>query len=923
MRTMSLRWKLLLPLLIAAGLLALSMEHFWLQRSLRHIETTQMESMRRHLDSMAEGLVPLVMGQQLDIINENLDALLKKNPDWISVTLTDMHGRQFYPLLLPDAIRLPSSPGDSRIIEIHLSQGDRPLAKLVAEYDIGPYMEEERRLYREIGIMLLAILTGTMMSIWIVIEYVVYRPLRRLSVAAGELARQNYLAPLPEAGSDELGALILSFGAMRENLRTFHAELNEEIVKRQSLAEELAQHRDHLEDLIRIRTTELAEAKRMAEAANRAKSSFLANMSHEIRTPMNAIVGLTHLMRRDAVLPRQLDQLDKIDGAAQHLLGVINDILDFSRIEAGKLTLEEADIDIDGVFRSINVLIGDKAAGKNIEVVTRIDPALPMLIRGDRMRLGQILLNFANNAVKFTDRGCVTLRARHREISDPQRIGIRFEVSDTGIGLTEEQCGRIFQAFEQADASTTRSYGGTGLGLAISRQLAELMGGKIGVNSIPGQGSTFWFEASFATARESSAALPASRSIDRNLEILVVDDLAEAREAICDMLQALQVRTNAAESGSAALAAIVSAENAGSPFDLVFLDWKMPGLDGIETARRIQGLRLAHPPVVVLITAYGRNQPEVDLQECGIALALDKPMTPSSLHDALVEVLTGRRTKPVGSSKSPDLGRLKGRHILLAEDNPINQEVALDVLRDAGLVVDLAADGIQAVDLVRNHAYDLVLMDVQMPRMDGIAATKEIRRLPGGEVLPILAMTANAFAEDRRACLDAGMVDHVSKPVNPDDLLMAIQRWLPEQPVTPIGDSTFPNPTPLAEDIEQRLREGLAAIDGLDASAGLHLLRNKLPTYCRLLGLFAKNHAGDASDLRELVTRDQLKEAEHVAHALKSAAGSLGATEIHDLAVAIEATLRRSAINELESPLATLEAKLPLLIRALSAALPS
>ena len=419
---------------------------------------------------------------------------------------------------------------------------------------------------------------------------------------------------------------------------------------RQHRAEaELTRYKDRLEETVRERTSQLMLARDAAEAASKAKSSFLSNMSHEIRTPMNAIVGIAHLMRREASLPRQFEQIDKISAAAQHLLGIINDILDLSRIEAGKLELEEGDIELAGVFRGIQTLIGDKADEKGLDVFTHIDTALPAAIRGDRMRLEQILLNFANNAVKFTERGSVSLRAQGLSPADAGAGGvrIRFEVSDTGIGMTAEQCARLFKPFEQADVSTTRHYGGTGLGLAISRQLAELMGGRVGVESVPGQGSTFWLDATFAPVARKAASLPAAREISSTL----------------------------------------------------------------------------------------------------------------------------------------DLTPLKGRRILLAEDNPINQEVALYLLGDAGLEVDLAQDGLEAVELARRNEYDLVLMDMQMPRVDGLAAATQILNLPGRENLRILAMTANAFDGDRRACLAAGMVDHVAKPVNPCDLYAALLRWLPERAV--------------------------------------------------------------------------------------------------------------------------------------------
>ncbi|MDE2586232.1 MAG: response regulator, partial [Betaproteobacteria bacterium] len=566
--------------------------------------------------------------------------------------------------------------------------------------------------------------------------------------------------------------------------------------------------------------------------------------------------------------------------AAQHLLGIINDILDFSKIEAGKLALEATDFSLEEVFSGLHTLVCDKAEAKGLEIITRIDPALPRFLHGDRLRLGQILLNFANNAVKFTESGTVILRARL--VGQGQDcVNLRFEVCDTGIGLNAEQQANLFRPFQQADASVTRKFGGTGLGLAICKRLADLMGGRVGVDSTAGVGSTFWFEAAFALGKALEAA-PAPRSLARELEVLVVDDVEEARETLADMLRTVDARVALADSGEAALQAVDLAAANGHPFDLVLLDWKMPGMDGIEVAAEIRRRYPEPPPSLVMVTAYGRECPTEALDKAGIAAAIAKPVTASALLDTIIQSVTGQRVvAPPSKGAITDLSPLKGRRVLLAEDNPVNQEVALELLRDVGLIVGLAEDGQMAVDLVRQGYYDLVLMDIHMPRMDGITATKEIRRLPGRQSLPILAMTANAFSEDRQACLDAGMNDHIAKPVNPDVLYATILRWLPAQatPTAPAplggaadGGEVAREAAPEAGGVveaEATLRARLAAVDGLDMAAGLKVVRDKLPSYLRILALFVEKHAGDGERLRELLAQAQWPEAQLAAHSLK------------------------------------------------------
>jgi two-component system sensor histidine kinase/response regulator len=515
-------------------------------------------------------------------------------------------------------------------------------------------------------------------------------------------------------------------------------------------------------------------AKEAAEESSRAKSTFLANMSHEIRTPLNAIFGLTRMLGRSLTDPGHLDKLKKIGGAADHLLLVIGDILDVSKIEAGKMLLEPTCFDLETAVMETCAMVSERVQDRGLELLIDLDPGLGE-VYGDVGRLKQALLNYLSNAVKFTERGTIVLRARSIESSNSERL-VRFAVEDTGIGVTAEQMARLFQAFEQADNSTTRQFGGTGLGLAITRRLAELMGGCAGAESTPGVGSTFWMTARLGT-RESTGdtSLLLSRLAGRRA--LVVDDTRLTRMVHGQLLHQAGLETVEADTGETALSLIVAAEKNGKPFDLIVMDLHMPSLNGFETLNRVMAASLARKPVAVLITATDGPELLAEARKAGFSEVLIKPVS-FGLICRLLErrLLAGNLADDLVACAEPMSAvcstrpNLAHKRILLVEDEPINQEVALMLLEESDLrQVDIAANGKAAVEMFTSGSYDLILMDMQMPLMDGLTATREIRALPGGLRVPIVAMTANVFPTERNACLAAGMNAFLGKPIDPDD----------------------------------------------------------------------------------------------------------------------------------------------------------
>ncbi len=834
---------------------------------------------QKHLQTLAVALVSPLLKRQYAALYELLDNQLNNNKNWKYLSLTTQDGLNIYPLGTEEF-----KPAiDEIVIEMDIVFLDEKLAHLALTASIK---DELNSMHRQVYISSLIILVFLCLLLFFLlcqIERLIIEPVYSLNKAFIALTEQNYDYPLPKIKRDEIGLLIKGFRVMREKLKQDQEEQRK-----------LYQTEKQLSQTIRLTMQELETAHQEAIHANRAKSEFLANMSHEIRTPLNAVTGMSYLLRQTPLNQKQLEYINTIHHSMVHVTNIINDLLDFSKIEAQRLELESVSFDLDKVMDTVADFVMLDAEQKGLELIFDIPINTPRSLVGDETRLGQILTNLVGNAVKFCQQGEIVVSISSRPLP-LHKVILSFTVKDTGIGITQEELKQIFAAFKQADTSTTRKFGGTGLGLAICQHLVHAMDGEISVKSQVGIGSEFSFYVKLGLQpQEKYKSFTIPQDLNQ-LNVLLVDDNTTCRTVTGHILSELSFSHTDACSGEQAIEIIKqnNQDSQAKPFDLILMDWKMPGMDGLETTQFIkQSLALDYTPIVIILTAHDKNQILSLAHQVGVQDCLPKPINASQLYDCIMQALDKQVPKAHwrGQLESTDQYYKingQGKRILLVEDQVTNRQIAKEILTHNGFHVEAVENGQQAVDLVRRDstAYDAVLMDIQMPDIDGYEATRLIRKIVDKEHLPIIALTAHAIEEERRKCLLSGMNSHISKPIDVNQLLSELCRCLA---INCIQESPS----------ELQQTELPDSLPGINIKQGVQRLLGNTSLYCQLLSGFSGQQVKQIAEIRQAIDQKKFTEAEKLLHTLSGSAGNLSMPDLRRAAKLLQYNISINSVKQ-------------------------